>query len=152
MVSPEQRLGELGINLPSPPIPYGAYVTLLRSGNLLFLSGMLPVENRKPRYVGRFGKDVDIEAGRAALHVATLNSLAVLREHLGSLDRVSRIVRLGIYLASDGEPFDMPKVADAASDLLEAVFGHAAPRLVLGVATIPLNLPVELEVIAEAVP
>lgn len=147
---PEQRLRELGLDLPQPPRPLGAYVEVLQSGRLLFLSGMLPVLDGKPRYIGRFGRDIDVESGRDALRIAALNALAALREHLGSLDRVARVARLGIYLATTGEPFDQPRVADAASELFAAVFGAAPPRLVLGVASVPLNLPVELEVIAEA--
>ena len=159
MVSPgsplsgvEQRLRELHIELPEPPTPYGAYVEALESGRLLFLSGMLPVVNRRPRYVGRLGAEVDVEAGRDALFTASLNALSAMRAHLGTLDKVARVVRLGIYLATSGEPIDQPRVADAASELFVKVFGRAPARLVLGVASLPLGVPVELEVIAEIAP
>jgi enamine deaminase RidA (YjgF/YER057c/UK114 family) len=159
MVSPgsqltgvEQRLRDLYIELPEPPTPYGAYVEALESGRLLFLSGMLPVVNRRPRYVGRLGAEVDVESGRDALFTASLNALSTMRAHLGTLDKVARVVRLGIYLASSGEPYDQPRVADAASELFTKVFGQAPTRLVLGVASLPLGVPVELEVIAEIAP
>ena len=148
----EQRLRELHIELPEPPTPYGAYVEVLQSGRLLFLSGMLPVVNRRPRYVGRLGAEIDVEAGRDALFIASLNALSAMRAHLGTLDKVSRVVRLGIYLASSGEPFDQPRVADAASELFAKVFDQSSARLVIGVASLPLSVPVELEVIAETAP
>jgi enamine deaminase RidA (YjgF/YER057c/UK114 family) len=147
----EQRLKELGTVLPTPPTPFGAYVETVQSGRLLFLSGMLPVVDHKPRYVGRLGKELDADTGRDALYTASLNALAAARAHLGTLDKVTRVVRLGIYLATSGDFFDQPKVADAASDLFESVFGKekTSTRIVLGVASLPLGMPVELEVILE---
>src|SRR5467141_2485829 len=147
----EQRLKELGIKLPAPPEPFGVYVEAVQTGNLLFLSGMLPTEGRGARFTGRVGAELDVEAGRKAAQLAALNVLAVARQHLGSLDRVTRIVRLGVSVATSGDVRDQPKVADAASDLLQNVFGeNKAPcRLVYGVASLPLGAPVELEVIFE---
>src|SRR3954469_22396364 len=104
----EQRLKELGIDLPTPPTPFGAYVETVQSGRLLFLSGMLPVVNHKPKYVGRLGKELDIESGRDALYAASMNALSAARAHLGTLDKVTRVVRLGIYLATYGDFFDQP--------------------------------------------
>jgi len=94
--SAEQRLKELGIKLPAPPEPFGTYVEAVQTGNLLFLSGMLPIEGRAAKFIGRVGAELDVEAGRRAAYLAALNGLAVAREHLGSLDRVTRIVRLGV--------------------------------------------------------
>lgn len=150
-VGAEQRLSELGIVLPKPPQPFGAYVESVQSGRLLFLSGMLPVIDHKPQFVGRLGKEIGIESGRAALQTASLNALAAARAHLGTLDRVTRIVRLGVYLATFGDFFDQPKVADAASELFESIFGKekTSVRTVLGVASLPLGMPVELEVMLE---
>lgn len=151
LVGAEQRLKDLGIELPTPPKPFGAYVESAKSGRLLFFSGMLPVVDHKPKYVGRLGKELDIESGRDALHTASLNALSAARAHLGTLDKVTRVVRLGIYLATSGDFFDQPKVADAASELFESVFGKekTSVRVVLGVASLPLGMPVELEVILE---
>ena len=147
----EQRLKELGIQLPAPPEPFGTYVEAVQTGKLLFLSGMLPTEGHEAKFIGRVGAELDVEAGRNAAHRAALNALAVARKHLGSLDRVTRIVRLGVSVATSGDVRNQPKVADAASELLEDVFGKDKNpcRLVSGVASLPLGTPVELEVIFE---
>jgi enamine deaminase RidA (YjgF/YER057c/UK114 family) len=150
-VTAEQRLKELGVTLPSPPQPFGTYVEAVQTGNLLFLTGMLPTEGREPKFIGRLGAELDVEMGRKAARLAALNGLAVAREYLGSLDRVRRVVRLGVSVATSGDVRDQPKVADAASDLLERVFGKDKNpcRLVYGVASLPLGTPVELEIIFE---
>ena len=151
LVSAEQRLKELGIKLPVPHEPFGTYMEAVQSGNLLFLSGMLPTEGRVAKFMGRVGAELDVDAGREAAKLAALNALAVARQHLGSLDRVTRIVRLGVSVATSGDVRDQPKVADAASELLQDVFGKdkSPCRLVYGVASLPLGTPVELEVIFE---
>lgn len=147
----EGRLRELGIQLPAPPEPFGAYTEAVQTGNLLFVSGMLPTEGRSAKIIGRVGAELDTEAGRQAARLATLNGLAVAREHLGSLDRVTRVVRLGVSVATSGDVRDQPKIADAASELLQDVFGQNKNpcRLVYGVASLPLGTPVELELIFE---
>ena len=147
----EQRLKELGIKLPKPPEPFGTYVEAVQTGNLLFLTGMLPTEGREAKFVGRVGAELDVEAARTAARLAAINALAVAREHLGSLDKVTRIVRLGVSVATSGDVRDQPKVADAASELLQDVFGKEKNpcRLVYGVASLPLGTPVELEIIFE---
>jgi enamine deaminase RidA (YjgF/YER057c/UK114 family) len=147
----EQRLKELGIKLPEPPEPFGTYVEAVQTGNLLFLTGMLPTEGRAAKFVGRVGAELDVEAGRKAAHLAALNGLAVAKKHLGSLDKVTRIVRLGVLIATSGDVRDQPKIADAASDLLQDVFGRDKNpcRMVYGVASLPLGGPVELELIFE---
>jgi enamine deaminase RidA (YjgF/YER057c/UK114 family) len=150
-VSAEQRLKELGIKLPVPPEPFGTYMEAVQSGNLLFLSGMLPTEGRVAKFIGRVGAELDVDAAREAAKLAALNVLGVARQHLGSLDRVTRIVRLGVSVATSGDVRDQPRVADAASELLQDVFGKdkSPCRLVYGVASLPLGTPVELEVIFE---
>ncbi len=147
----EQRLKELGIKLPAPPEPLGTYVEAVQTGNLLFLTGMLPTEGRAAKFIGRVGAELDVEAGRQATYLAALNGLAVAREHLGSLDKVTRIVRLGVLVATSGDVRDQPKVADGASELLQDIFGKEKnpTRLVYGVASLPLGAPVELEIIFE---
>jgi len=151
--SAEQRLKELGIKLPTPPEPFGTYVEAVQTGNLLFLSGMLPTEGHEAKFIGRVGAELDVEAGRQAAHFAALNVLAVARQYLGSLDKVTRIVRLGVSVATWGDVRDQPKVADAASELLQDVFGKDKnpSRLVYGVASLPLGVPVALEIIFEVV-
>lgn len=150
---PERRLIELGINLPQPPKPLGAYVETLRTGNLLFLSGTLPVEAGKPSYMGRIGIDLSVEDGRRAARLAALNALALAKEHLGSLNKVKQVVRLGVSLVTAPDFREHPKIADAASELLVSAFGREkiSTRLVLGMATLPLGMCVELEIILEVV-
>jgi enamine deaminase RidA (YjgF/YER057c/UK114 family) len=147
----EQRLRELAIQLPVPPQPFGTYAEAVQTGNLLFLTGMLPTEGGAAKYVGRIGAELDVEAGRKAARLAALNLLAVAREYLGSLDRVTRIVRLGVSVATSGDVRDQPNVADGASDLLQDVFGENKNpcRSVYGVASLPLGTPVLLDVIFE---
>jgi enamine deaminase RidA (YjgF/YER057c/UK114 family) len=145
-------LQELGISLPAAPTPFGNYVETLQTGNLLFLTGMLPVVDHKPKYVGRLGKELNAEEGRDAAYTAGLSALAAAKEHLGSLDRITRVVRLGVFMATHGDFFDQqPRVADGASDLFGNVFGAEGKsvRLVIGVASLPLGMPIELEVIFE---
>jgi len=150
-VSAEQRLKELGIELPRPPSPLGAYVEAVQTGNLLFLSGTLPVEGGVPKYLGRIGGELSVEDGRRATRLAALNALALAREHLGSLDKVTRVVRLGVSLVTTPEFREHPKVADAASALLVSVFGaeRISTRLVFGMASLPVGVCVVLEVILE---
>jgi enamine deaminase RidA (YjgF/YER057c/UK114 family) len=147
----DRRLQDLGIQLPTAPTPFGSYVETVQTGNLLFFSGMLPVVDHKPKYVGRLGKELDAEAGRDAAYTAALGVLAAAKKHLGSLDRVTRVVRLGVFIATSGDFFDQPRVADAASDLFRDIFGSEKlpVRLVIGVASLPLGMPIEFEVIFE---
>jgi enamine deaminase RidA (YjgF/YER057c/UK114 family) len=147
--SAEQRLKDFGIELPAPPKPFGIYTEAVQTGNLLFLTGMLPTEGREAKFIGRVGAELDVEAGRAAARLAALNALAVARQHLGSLDKVKRIVRLGV--ATSGDIREQTKVADGASELLQGIFGKSKnpSRLVYGVASLPLGTSVELEIIFE---
>jgi enamine deaminase RidA (YjgF/YER057c/UK114 family) len=147
----EQRLRQLGIKLPVPPEPFGIYAEAVQTGNLLFLTGMLPTAGSEAKFIGRIGAEPDVEAGREAARLAALNGLAVAKQHLGSLDKVTRIVRLGVAVATSGDVRDQPKVADGTSELLQDVFGKDKnpSRLVYGVASLPLGTPVELEVIFE---
>src|SRR5215471_2851141 len=147
----EERLTKLGIKLPAPPEPFGTYAEAVQTVNLLFLTGMLPTEGRGAKFIGRIGAELDLEAGRHAARLAALNELAVARQHLGSLDKVKRIVQLGVSVATVGDVREHPKVADGASELLQDVFGKDKnpSRLVYGVETLPLGTPVELELIFE---
>jgi enamine deaminase RidA (YjgF/YER057c/UK114 family) len=112
---------------------------------------MLPVVDHKPKYVGRLGKELDINTGCDAAYTAALSALAAAKRHLGSLDRITRVVRLGVFIATFGDFYDQPKVADAVSDLFRDLFGveKMAVRSVIGVASLPLGMPIELEVIFE---
>ncbi len=119
MTSAEQRLKELGITLPPPPEAFGTYAEAVQTGDLLFMTGMLPTEGRRATFVGRVGAEIDVEAGRKAARLAALNALAVARQYLGSLDRVTRVVRLGVFVATAGDVRDQPKVADGACASVE---------------------------------
>jgi len=154
LTSAEDRLVELGIHLPDAPTPFGAYVPAVQTGNLLFLSGMLATSGHVATVTGIVGRDIDVQAARSAAYTAALNVLALAKKQLGSLDRVSRVVRLGVYVAATPEFTEHPKVADAASELLRDVFGgnRMSSRLVFGSASLPLGSPVELEVILEVQP
>ena len=150
----EQRLQDHNIQLPPAPTPLGAYVEVVQTGTLLFLSGMLPIADGKPAYLGRLGAELTVEDGSKAAAIACLNGLAAARHHLGSLDKVSRVVRLGVSIATAGDFREHPTVADAASDILVQVFGEEklSTRIVLGVASLPLGMPIEVEVIFEVIP
>jgi enamine deaminase RidA (YjgF/YER057c/UK114 family) len=151
LATAEQRLRQLGIKLPRPSEPFGIYAEAVQTGNLLFLTGMLPTEGSEAKFIGRIGAELDVEAGRAAARLAAVNGLAVAKQHLGSLDKVTRIVRHGVAVSTSGDVRDQPKVADGASELLQDVFGKDKnpSRLVYGVASLPLGVPVELELIFE---
>jgi len=144
-------LQNLGIQLPAPPTPFGTYVETVQTGSLLFFSGMLPVVDHKPKYIGRVGKELDTEAGRDAAYTAALCVLAAAKQHLGSLDRVTRVVRLGVFIATSENYVDHPKVADAVSDLFRDIFGieKTSVRVIVGAASLPLGVPIELDVIFE---
>jgi enamine deaminase RidA (YjgF/YER057c/UK114 family) len=150
-VSAERRLQDLGIALPNAPHPLGAYVETVQTGSLLFLSGMLPVKDGKLQYVGRLGEELDESAGRDALRTASLNALSAAKAHVGSLDCVTRVISVKVYLATEEDFYNQPVVADAASELLRDVFGEGrmSVRSVLGVTALPLGAPVMLEVTFE---
>jgi enamine deaminase RidA (YjgF/YER057c/UK114 family) len=150
-VSAEQRLKELGINLPRPPTPLGAYVEAVQAGNLLVLSGTLSIEEGVPKFQGRIGGELSVEDGRRATRLAVLNALALVREHLGSLDKVKRVVRLGVSIVTTPDFREHPKVADAASEILGSVFGSdkTSTRVVLGVASLPVGVCAEVDLIFE---
>src|SRR5437660_3121386 len=150
-IGAEQRMKDLDITLPAAPKPSGTYAEAVQTGNLLFLSGMLPTAHNGPAVVGRVGAELDVETAAGAARLAALNAVAVAREYLGSLDRVTRIVRLGVAVATSGDVRDQPTVADGASRLVQDVCGEDknACSLVFGVASLPLGVTVELELIVQ---
>ncbi len=147
----EKKLQALGFTLPAPPKPVATYVPAVRSGNLLFLSGMIPMVEGKMAMVGKLGKELAVEQGQQAARITVLNALAVIKAELGSLDQVQRIVRIGVHVASAEGFTQQPAVANGASDLLVQIFGDAGrhARLALGAAELPLGAPMELEMIVE---
>ena len=149
--SAEERIGNLGIELPSSPVPLGAYVEAVQTGNLLFLSGTLPIENGIARFQGRLGGGLTVDDGREATRLAALNALAAAREHLGSLDEVSRVVRLAVSLVTSPDFTQHAKVADGASELLLSVFGkdRIPTRMVYGTASLPAGVCAVTELVLE---
>jgi len=147
----EARLKDLGIELPVPPTPVATYVPAVQAGDLLFLSGVIPVRQGKLTMEGKLGRDLTVEQGYEAARLALLNALAIVRTELGSLDRVKRIVRLVGYVASAEGFTQQPAVINGASDLLVRVFDRAGrhARVAVGAAALPLNSPVELELIVQ---
>lgn len=145
----EQRLKDLGITLPTAPKPVANYVPAVRAGELLFTSGVLPMKDGKLAYEGKLGKELSVELGQEAARLAALNALAVVKQELGSLDNVARVVRLTGHVASAPGFVQQPAVLNGASDLLVAIFGAAGrhTRAALGAAELPLNSPIELELI-----
>jgi enamine deaminase RidA (YjgF/YER057c/UK114 family) len=150
-MSPEDKLKTLGIDLPGAPSPLGSYVPCVQSGNLIFISGMLPLMKGALTRQGRVGEDVGIDEAREDARTATINALSVLKSHAGSLDRVKRCVKITGYIASAPAFSEQPKVLNAASDLIFDIFGEAGrhARVAVGVSVLPLNSPVEIELIFE---
>jgi enamine deaminase RidA (YjgF/YER057c/UK114 family) len=147
----EARLAELGIELPQAPAPIAAYVPAVRTGNLVFVSGQIPVRDGKPVHTGKVGAEVMLEEGQQAARLCCLNALAALRSAAGNLNDVGRIIRLGVFVAAAKDFTDHAKVANSSSELLEQVFGEAGrhARATVGVASLPLGVPVEIEMLAE---
>jgi enamine deaminase RidA (YjgF/YER057c/UK114 family) len=150
-MSAENRLRELGIVLPVPPAPVAAYVPVVQTGNLAFVSGQGPVRDGKPVFVGRLGAELSLEQGQEAARLAMLNCLAQLKAHLGSLDRVRRIVKVLGFVAGTDQFDQQPYVINGGSQLLEQVFAEAGrhARSAIGTNRLPFGIPVEIELIAE---
>jgi enamine deaminase RidA (YjgF/YER057c/UK114 family) len=148
------HLDKLGIVLPAPPTPLGAYVESSDAGDLLFLSGMLPVVNRKLAISGRLGDNLSVKQGQEAARIASLNSLAAAKEHLGTLDRLKKLVKLTVLVATTEQFVDHAPVADGASNLFVQIFGAEAghTRLVYGVQSLPISAPVIVDCIFEIKP
>lgn len=151
MMSPEDKLKALGIVLPEAPPPLGSYVPVTKSGNLVFLSGILPLVEGKLLRRGKVGKDISIDDAREDAKRAAMNALAVLRSYTGSLSTVKQCIKITGYIASSPDFTDQPTVLNAASDLLYEIFGEAGKhaRAAVGVTVLPLNAPVEIEFIFE---
>ena len=147
----EHKLTQLGIELPSPPQPVATYVPAVQAGDLLFLSGVIPFRDGKLVLAGKLGADLTVEQGYEAARIALLNALAIVRKELGTLDRVKRVVRMVGHVASADGFVQQPAVVNGASDLLVKIFDDAGrhARVAVGAAELPLNAPVELEIILQ---
>ena len=152
--SPGSRFRELGLLLPEPPTPLGAYVESSAVGNLLFLSGIIPVVNRKLAISGRLGENLSVLQGQEAARLAALNALAVAAQHLGSLDRLKKLIKLTVLMATTESFTDHAAVADGASNLFVQIFGAEAghTRVVYGVSSLAIGAPVMVDVFFEIAP
>jgi enamine deaminase RidA (YjgF/YER057c/UK114 family) len=150
-MNPEDKLKEMGITLPELPKPLGSYVPFVRTGNLIFISGMLPLKDGKLLYTGRVGEAVSPAEAAEAARMAAINGLAVLRSAIGSLDQAKRCVKISGFVASARDFTGQPKVINGASDLLYEVFGEEGKhaRAAVGVHILPMDSPVEIEFIFE---
>lgn len=146
----ESRLEELGITLPDVPAPLAAYVNCVRTGNLLFLSGGLSIDGER-KWLGKVPADLSVEKAVEAARIAVLNRLAVIRSEVGSLDNVARVVTLNGFVSSATDFYDHPKVINGASELLIEIFGDKGhhSRTAIGVAALPLNCAVEINLVVE---
>jgi enamine deaminase RidA (YjgF/YER057c/UK114 family) len=154
ITAPSSRVRELGLVLPTSPTPLGAYVESSDAGNLLFLSGILPVANGKLAISGRLGDDLSVEQGREAAHMASLHALAVAKEHLGDLDRLKKLLKLTVLMTTTEQFTEHATVADGASNLFVQIFGPKAGhvRLVYGVQSLPIGAPLIVDTIFEIEP
>ncbi|HSA61614.1 MAG TPA: RidA family protein [Nitrospiraceae bacterium] len=152
-MSYEEQLKELGIELPQAPKPVATYIPAVRAGNLLFLSGVLPTQNGQLIYAGKLGRDLTVEQGMQAAKTAVLNALAIAKQELGTLDRITRVVKVVGHVASAEGFTDQPQVLNGASDLLVEIFGDAGrhARVAIGAAELPRRAAVEIEVILAVV-
>lgn len=150
----EKKLQDLGLILPDPPKPLASYLPFVQNGNLLFLSGMLPLKDGKLVLNGKVGEGLNVAQGQEAAKIALLNALAVIKLAIGSLDLVEQIVRMSLYVACSPNFTEQPSVANGASDLLVEIFGERGrhARLALAAPVLPLDAPVELELIVSVSP
>lgn len=148
---PEERLSELGLQLPEAAAPVAAYVPTVRTGDLVFVSGQVPWPTDLKSWSGKVGAEVGLEEAVEAAQAACLYGLAALKREIGDLDRLRRVIKLTVFVASAPDFIDQPKVANGASELLQEVFGewgrHA--RSAVGVAELPMAVPVEVEFVFE---
>ena len=149
MMTYEEKLTSLGLKLPEAPKPVATYLPAVQTGNLLFLSGVLPMRNGQLAFTGKLGRDLTVPEGVEAAKVAILNALAIAKQELGSLDRITRVVKVVGHVASADGFAEQPQVLNGASDLLVAIFGDAGrhARVATGAAELPRGAAVEIEVI-----
>ncbi|MEU8250138.1 RidA family protein [Nonomuraea sp. NPDC048916] len=150
-MTPEEKLAELGLTLPPVVAPLAAYVPVVRTGNLVYTSGQLPMVDGKLTATGKLGADVSVDEGKEMARVCALNALAALKSEVGDLAAVKRIVKVVVFVASAPGFTQQPQVANGASEFLAEVLGEAGAhaRSAVGVAVLPLDASVEVELIAE---
>jgi enamine deaminase RidA (YjgF/YER057c/UK114 family) len=147
----EDRLRELLIEIPTPPNPAGSYIPVVTTGNLAFVSGQIPMREGKIVFEGKVPNVQSLNSAREAAKICIINGLAQLKANLGSLDKITKFVRISGFVNSNPEFIEQPKVINAASDLLVEIFGDMAKhsRIAVGVASLPLNSTVEIDMVVE---
>lgn len=150
---PEERLAELGLQLPPAPKPMAVYVPTVRVGNLVFTAGQGPFQAGETPVTGKVGAELTLEQAQQAARATCLNGLAAIKGELGDLASIKRFVKLTVFVASAPGFNEQPAVANGASELLEQVFGESGrhARSAVGVAELPFNIPVEIEFIVETI-
>jgi len=150
-MSANARIQELGITLPEVAKPAGAYVPAVQSGNLVFTAGQIPLVEGKLIATGKVGKEISVEEAKSIARVCALNAVAAIKGVVGDLDRVKKVVKVVGFVASAPEFTQQPEVINGASELLEQIFGDSGihARSAVGVAVLPLDAPVEVELVVE---
>ena len=150
-MTPEEKIAALGIKMPEPPVPLGAYVPVLRSGNLLFLSGLLPLKEGALVKAGKIGAEIDEQEGAGLARTVAVNALAIIKEYLGELGKIKRCVKVTGYVASAPGFTGQAFVLNGASELLVQIFGDSGrhARAAVGVTALPMDSPLEIEFIFE---
>ncbi|MFI6481287.1 RidA family protein [Nonomuraea sp. NPDC050663] len=151
MSTPEERVADLGLTLPEVVPPLAAYVPAVRTGNLVYTSGQVPMVEGKIKATGKVGAEISLEEGAELARICALNAIAALKSNVGELSQVARIVKVVVFVASTPDFTQQPAVGNGASELLAEVFGESGKhaRSAVGVASLPLDAPVEVELIAE---
>lgn len=146
----EEKIKSIGINIPIPPTPAGSYIPIVKTGNLLYVSGQIPLEDGKVVFTGKVS-DANIETAQKSARICAINILAQLKKELGDLEKISRFVRVSGFVNSVPEFTQHPKVINAASDLLYEIFGDHGKhtRIAVGVSSLPLNAMTEIDAIVE---
>jgi enamine deaminase RidA (YjgF/YER057c/UK114 family) len=147
----EEKIAQLGFTFPTAPKPLASYIPAIRTGNLVFTAGQLPMRDGSLAYKGKLGKELSEEAGKKAAQICALNCLSVIKGEIGDLNKIAKIIKLTVFVSSAEGFINHPQVANGASDLIKEIFGENGKhvRSAVGVAELPLNAPVEIEMIVE---
>lgn len=150
-MTPEERISKSYGCLPMPPVPVANFVPVTQSGNTIYLSGQGPILDGQAKYLGKLGAECDVQMGYDAAAICGMNLLAHLKKYLGDLSRVKQILKATVFVASAPDFFDQPKVANGFSDLMADIFGEKGKhtRSAVGIAVLPGNIPVEIELVVE---
>lgn len=148
----EEKINQLGFTLPAAPKPLASYIPAVKSGDLVFTAGQLPIKDGSLVFKGKLGKELNEDDGKKAAQLCALNCLSVIKNEIETLDNIDRIIKLTVFVSSSEGFINHPQVANGASDLIKDIFGENGKhvRSAVGVAELPLNAPVEIEMIVRA--